>query len=55
VGKEVGAGGVEEASIGTGQVKAEELGSQLSRGVDVVGGAVPTLGGWAGTTKPETL
>jgi hypothetical protein len=37
VGKEAGAGGVKVASIGTGQVKAEELNSPLSRGAGVVG------------------
>jgi hypothetical protein len=44
MGKEAGAGGVEVANLGTGQVKAKELNSPLSRGAGVVGGAIPMTG-----------
>jgi hypothetical protein len=43
-GGEAGTGGVEVSGVGAGQIKAEELGSPLSRGVGVVGGTIPLAG-----------
>jgi hypothetical protein len=39
-----GTGSVEVLGVGAGQIKAEELGSPLSRGAGVVGGAIPLAG-----------
>jgi hypothetical protein len=56
VGKEAGAGGVEVASIGTGQVKAEKLNRALSWSAGVVGGA-HTSGGrrWGGRRRQRQV
>jgi hypothetical protein len=37
----VGTGSVEVSGAGAGKIKPEELGSPLSRGAGVVGGAIP--------------
>ena len=44
MGQEAGAGGVKVASVGTGEVQAEELDSPLSGSASVIGVAVPTAG-----------
>jgi hypothetical protein len=48
-GGEVGTGSVEVSGIGAGQIKAKELGSPLSGGAGVGGGAIPLAG--AGEAK----
>ena len=55
VGKEAGAGGVEVASIGTGQVKAEELDSPYSIYMYVWEGVERAVGNPMGGCATEKL
>jgi hypothetical protein len=44
---------VEVSGNGVGQIKAEELGSPLSRDAGVVGGAIPLTGAGAAGRRPR--